>query len=345
MKNIFALFCAVVFLTLPGAVWAAGTLNVFIWSEYIDPAVIEAFEKKYDVEVKISTYESNEDMVAKLQTPGGDQYDIIVPSTYFMTSLKALNLIQPLNHEKLPNLKNLDPIFTEITADPGNKYSVPYQWGTTGLVVRHKDMSKVKPSWALLFDPKSSLGSIVIMDTARDSIGAALMYLGYSINSTDMKEIKEATELLIATKARSDFRSFSGGVGGVNEVMSSVAAVAHTYSGDAMKAQVEDPDVHYFNPEEGSEMWIDLLAVPRKAPNLENAHLFLNYLLEPEVAAELAISNQCATPNLAAKAFISEADLKNPALYPTPEQMKKLQYLEDLGSNNRIYDEAWTRIK
>lgn len=345
MKKTLAVVLAIVVFSLSATALAAGKLTVFIWSEYMDPEVIASFEKKYDVKVKLDFYESNEEMVAKLQSGGLGQYDIIVPSTYIVPTLKQLNLIQPLNHELIPNIKNIDEFFTKMSVDPGNKLTIPYQWGTSGLAVRVPEGRQLDESWGVLFDPAKEIGAFVLFDTARDTIGSALKYLGYSINSTNPKEIEEAVKLLVATKKRPSFLGFDGGVAGLNKVMSGIAAVAQVYNGETIRAQEEDSDVRYVLPKEGGEIWVDLLAIPAKAPNSENAHLFLNYLLEPEVGVQLADFNRYATPNAAAKALIPEEDLNNPMMYPSMEVVNSLEYIEDLGSANRLYDEAWTIIK
>ncbi len=346
MKKILSLTILALIMALAPAASAAGTLTVFIWSEYMDPEVISEFEKQYDVKVKLDYYESNEEMVVKLEKGGGlGKYDIIVPSTYFMPSLTNLKLIQELDHSKIPNIKNLDPMFTNLESDPGNKYTVPYQWGTSGLAIRTKDINGVKKSFGLLFDPGIQDSRFILFDTARDAMGSALKYLGYSLNSTDPKEIQEAVRLLSETKKRPNFLGFDGGVGGLNKVMGGFATVAQVYNGEAIRGSEEDPEVHYIIPEEGCEVWTDLVAIPEKAPNLENAYAFINYLLDPQVGARLATYNRYATPNAAAKAFIPQEDLDNPVLYPTLESLKNMEYIKDLGSANRLYDEAWTAIK
>jgi len=347
MKKTLALAFMALTLGLAGNALAAGTLTVFIWSEYMDPDVIADFEKKYDVKVKLDYYESNEEMVVKLEKGGGlGKYDIIVPSTYFMPSLTNLNLIQELDHAKIPNIKNLDPQFTTLEADPGNKYTIPYQWGTSGLAVRSQNIEDVPKSFGLLFNPAlNRKNSFLLFDTARDGIGSALKYLGYSLNSTNPKEIEEAVRLLSEIKKLPNFLGFDGGVGGLNKVMGGFANVAQVYNGETIRAGEEDPDVHYIMPEEGCEIWTDLVAIPQKAPNLENAYLFMNYIMEPEVAAQLATYNRYATPNAAAKAFIPQEDLDNPVLYPDQSKFTKMEYIKDLGSANRLYDEAWTTIK
>ena len=346
MNKFVALLGSLLFVIISASpALAAGELTIFIWSEYMNPKVIQDFEDKYKVKVRLTYYESNEEMVAKLQSGGLGQYDLIVPSTYIIPSLKSLDLIQPLNHKLLTNIGNLDPTFSKLEADPGHKYTVPYQWGTSGIAVRSKDISKVKPSLGLLFDPKAEVGSFIIFDTARDAIGAALKYLGYSLNSTNIEEIKEAVALLIATKKRGTFMGFDGGVGGLNKVLGGAASAAQVYNGEAMRGQEEDPEIHYILPIEGAEIWTDLLAIPQKAPNLDNAHLFINYILEGKVGAELATYNNYATPNMASRAFVPKEDLENPVLYPDLTKHKGMEYIKDLGPDTRIYDEAWTAIK
>ncbi|MDR1046132.1 MAG: spermidine/putrescine ABC transporter substrate-binding protein [Candidatus Adiutrix sp.] len=347
MKNLLALAALLLVFGPAAPASAAGTLNVFIWSEYMDPEVISDFEKRFDVDVREDNYESNEEMVIKLDKGGGlGKYDIIVPSTYVMPSLTNLKLIQELDHARLPNLGNLDPQFAALAADPGHRYSIPYQWGTSGLAVRSADPGQIWKSWGLVFDPNAKGSRFVLFDTARDCLGSALKYLGYSFNSTNSKEIEEAVRLLTATTKRPALLSFDGGVGGLNKVLSGIATVAQVYSGEALKSHdEEDQDVHYIIPEEGCEIWTDLVAIPQRAPNLENAYLFMNYLLDAKVGAKLAISTRYATPNAAARAFIPQEYLDNPAMYPRGPILEKMEYINDLGSANRLYDEAWTMIK
>ncbi len=345
VKTLFAVTAALwLCVAAPAPARAADeSLTVFIWSEYMDPEVITAFEEKHNIKVRLDYYESNEEMVAKLQSGGLGQYDVIVPSTYFVASLKKLDLISPLDKAQLPNLKNIAPEFTGLDVDPQGDDVVPYQWGTSGFLVRAKDTANL--SWNVFFDPQAEVGSFILFDTARDAIGSALRYLGYSLNSTDPKEIEQAARLLIETKKRKTFFGFDGGVGGLNKVMGGVAAAAQVYSGEGLKAQAEDSEVRYIIPAEGGEIWMDLLAVPKNAPNAVAAHKFINFLLEPEVGAQLSSFTSYATPNAAAREFIPQADRDNPAMYPTPEIIQKMEYMQDLGEANRIYDEAWTMVK
>ncbi|MDR2338903.1 MAG: spermidine/putrescine ABC transporter substrate-binding protein [Deltaproteobacteria bacterium] len=337
--------CAYYFFRPTASVERERNLNLFIWSEYIDPELIEEFQARHNVKVKMDLYESNEEMINKLQTGRDNVYDIIVPTTYFVPALKTLDLIRPLDHSLIPNLKNVTGNFANIDEDPGYKLTVPYQWGTSGLAVRAKDISVVPSSWKLLFDKDSTIGNIVFFDTARDALGSALKYLGYSLNTTNIDEIKQATELLIAAKEHPTFMGFDSGVAGLDKVMGNIAETAQVYSGEAIKAAKEDPELHYILPEEGNEIWLDLMAIPKNAPNAGIAHEFLNFILEPEVGAKIATFNNYATPNDAAIPFIPKGDLEDPGMYPTAERLAKMEYIKDLGDNNRLYDEAWNFVK
>jgi len=318
-------------------------LNIFIWSEYIDPKIIEQFSKENDCKVNVDLYEDNESMMAKLQGGGTSLYDISVPSDYIIPALIKNGLLAPLRKENIPNMKNLDPKFANREYDPGNKYTAPYQWGTVGLYVRKKPGETIDETWGLIFDPKKSIGSFLIMDDARASIGAALKYKGYSLNSTDKKQLREARDLLIQAKARS--LGFEGGVGVKNKILAKVCRAGVVYNGDAVRGMKEDAETVFFVPREGSEIWLDSMVIPSKAPNRDMAEKFINYILEAKIGAQLSNFNQYPTPNLAAREFINPADLKNIAIYPSAEQMKVLEFVKDLGAKTGWYDELWTSIK
>jgi spermidine/putrescine transport system substrate-binding protein len=326
----------------------AEELRIFTWSEYMDEEKMPAdFEKQFGIKVRLDIYENNEEMVAKLQAGGVGQYDIIVPSDYIMPVLINQKLIQPLDHAKIPNLGNLKPLFRETTYDPGNKYSVAYQWGTVGLMYRRdKVKDAAAQSWSVLFDPAQQPGSFWLIDSVREMMGIALVYQGHDFNSTNPMELKAAADLLVATKKTDKCMGFKPGVGGKNDVVAGTAVAAIVYNGDAIQSVTENPDVLAFViPKEGSEIWFDSMCIPAKAPNVDAAHKWINWILEPEVGAELSNYNQYATPNAAAEPFVTPEDLKNPGIYPTPDIMEKLYFTKDLGKENRIMDEAWTRAK
>jgi len=348
MRKLMLLLVALSVL-LAGTAWAADDkLKIFIWSEYMDEENMpKDFEKATGIKAQLDLYESNEEMMAKLQAGGVSQYDIIVPSDYIMPSLINLKLIQPLDHSKIPNLKNLAPKFRKTSFDPGNKWSVGWQWGTVGLIYNKIKIKEADAaSWSILFDPKKESGSFCLLDSVREMMGITLLYLGYDFNSINPKELKDAADLLIKTKKRGACLGFKGGVGGKNDLIAGVASAAIVYNGDAIQAIAEDPKkLAFVIPKEGSEIWIDSMCIPAKAPNPDAAYKWINWILDPKVGASLSNYNHFATPNDAAKPYLSKEDLANPGVWPTPEIMKKLDFVKDLGKDNRIVDEAWTMVK
>jgi len=319
------------------------TLNLFIWSEYIDPKIVADFEQQNNCKVNIDLYEDTESMLAKVQGGGAGLYDLVVPSDNLVPVMVKEKLLAPLRPENIPNLTNLDAKFTNPAYDRGNRYSVAYQWGTMGILVRKSAGKPLPDSWNIFFDPKKQEGSFMLIDSVRDQVGAALKYLGHSVNSTDLKELKAARDLIIESKKRSV--GFDGSVGVKNKILAKTAQAGIVYSGEGVRAVSEDKDTAYVIPKEGSVIWVDNLVVLAKAPHRDLAEKFINYILEPKVGAQLSAYTQFSTPNKAAKEFISGDDLKNQAIYPSAETMAKLEFLADLGGKLRLYDEVWTQVK
>ena len=327
---------------------AAEELKIFIWSEYMDEENMpKDFEKATGIKAKLDLYESNEEMMAKLQAGGVGQYDIIVPSDYIMPSLINLGLIQKLDHAQIPNIKNLGNKFQNTTFDPGNQFSAGWQWGTVGLMYRKDKLSEQDvQSWSVIFDPNKNPGAFYLIDSVREMLGIALLYLGYDFNSTEPKELKAAADLLIQTKKRQECLGFKGGVGGKNDVVAGLANAAIVYNGDAIQAIGEDPEkLGFIVPKEGSEIWLDSMCIPAKAPNSGAAHKWINWILDAKTGASLSNFNQYATPNEASRPYITPEDLVNPGIWPPPEAMQRLHFTKDLGKQNRLIDEAWTMVK
>jgi len=337
----------VVILLLPLAASPASAannkLNLFIWSEYIDPELIADFEKRYDAKVIVDVYEDESSMMAKLQDGGSALYDVIVPPDHTVPALIKLGLLAPLRHVNIPNVRNIDERFASLWYDPSNRFTVPYQWGTLGIYARKPNDKPYNESWALLFDPKEQPGPFVLIDSMRDAIGAALKYNGHSINTTALRPLLGARDVLIEAKKRS--LGFEGGVGGKNKVLAKTAVAAMAYSGDAMRGMKEDSETYYFIPKESSQIWVDNLAVCAKAPHRIVAEKFLNFILDPQVGARLADYNQYATPNKAALAHVHPDNLSNPMIYPPPEVMKRLEFLRDIERDTKVFDEIWTSVK
>lgn len=321
-------------------------VNVYMYSEYCAPELLEKFKQETGVTVRLSPYETTEEMLAKMQQAGGtSQYDVVVVSDHAIPVMTKLGLLQPIDQGKIPNLKNLDPQFANAPYDKGNKVSVPYQWGTMGIMYRKDKVPQLEPTWGVFFDPAKQPGNYVLIDSMRDMFAAALLLEGKSINSKNPAELKRAGELMLAAKKSPKCLGFEGGVGGKNKVAAGQAVMAIVYNGDAVRAMGEDPNIAFVLPKEGTEIWVDAMTIPAQAPNAAAAHQFINFILDPKNGAELSNFNQYATPNAASMPFIKEADRKNPAIYPSQDEIKKMQYLEDIGDATRLYDEVWTTVK
>jgi spermidine/putrescine transport system substrate-binding protein len=318
-------------------------LNLFIWSEYIDPAVVADFEKQFDCKVNIDLYEDVESMLAKVQGGGAELYDLVVPTDHIVPAMIKLNLLAPLRHANIPNLTNLNERFISPAYDRGNKFTAAYQWGTLGILTRRESGKPVPDSWSVFFDAKQQAGSFLLMDSVRDTIGAALKYKASSVNSTETKDLKVVRDILIEAKKRSI--GFDGSVGAKNKVLAKTAKAALVYSGEGVRAMIEDTNTVYVIPKEGSVMWVDSLCVLAKAPHRDLAEKFINFVLEPKNGARISAFTQFSTPNSAAKGFLKPEDLSNPAVYPPDDVMARLELLNDLGAKLRLYDEVWTQVK
>lgn len=340
-------FCLIVALLLHAPVKAA-ELNVYIWSEYIDPDIVAEFEERHGIKVNLSLYESSDEMLAKLQYAGGiSQYDVVVASNMMVPLMTRLKLLQPLKLEKISNRKNLEASFLDPAYDPGTKYSLAYQWGTVGLMYNKAKFPDFEPSWSVIFDRKKEVGTFVLIDEMRDQLGVALIYLGYSANSTNPDEVRRAGKLVLDAKKSPNAQGFEGGVGGKNRVAAETVDMAVVWNGDALRAIGEDEEDRfaYVIPKEGSIVWADMMAIPARAPNPEAAHRFINFILDGEIGARLSTYTEYASPNAAAKQHLDAAALENPVLYPPPSVMKKLEYQREVGEHSRLYDEVWTAVK
>ena len=316
-------------------------VTVYMYSEYIDPALVARFEERTGIKVRLDVYETTEDMMAKVkQSPG--QYDVIVVSDHAIGVLAKLGALGRLDLSRVPQAANVDERFVKPPYDPQGAYSLPYQWGTVGLVYRKDMAGYLEPTWAVLLDPDRQPGPVVLMDSMRDMMAAVLLYNGAPMNSRDPQQIRAAADTLIKAKT-GKVLGFEGGVGGLKKVLAGEAVVAMAYNGDVLREA--DENVGYLLPREGSIVWVDAMTVSAASRNLEAAYQFINFILEPANGADLSNFNRYATPNKASLPMISDEDRGNPAIYPGPEASARLDYLVDVGEDTRLYDEAWTRMK
>ena len=326
----------------------SGELNFYNFAEYMDPKILADFKAKTGVKVNESYYESTEDMIAKLQHGGGvSQYDLVVVTDRAVPQMARLGLIAKLDHAQLPNLGNLDERFQKLDVDPGNQYSVAYQWGTVGILYNKTKIPDFQPSWGAIFDPAMQKGRFLLLDEMRDMMGVALRYKGFDVNTVKPEEIKAAADAIIAAKRSKKALGFEGGVGAKNKVAGGSADLGIVWNGDAFRAIEEDKKhrLEYVIPREGSMIRTDTIAITGQAPNAAAAHQFIDFLLDPQVGGRLSNFNKFATPNKASMPFIDPADAKNPILYPSPETLATMQSLRDVGEADRLYDEAWTAVK
>ncbi|MGE0441401.1 MAG: spermidine/putrescine ABC transporter substrate-binding protein [Gemmatimonadales bacterium] len=310
-------------------------LNLYLWSDYLADDTIPNFEKEFGVRVTVDTYESNEEMAAKLMA-GASGYDLVLPSSYLFPVLFANDLLAPLNRKYLTNWGNVAPLFLDPAWDPGNVHSSPWGWGTTGIAYRTDLIPAAPDSWAVFLDAAYS-GKMTMLDDLRDVIGSFLRYRGHSLNSTDPAELAEAKRDAIAAKPH--LKAYlSAPVKG--QLIAGDVWLAQLWSGDAAQATAEKPEIAFVVPKEGSMIFVDALVVPRSAPHPRAAHEFINYVLRPEVAAAIADKTGYGTPNQAAAALT-----RTKVPYPTTEELARLEYQKDLGADAEAWDRLWTEIK
>lgn len=325
-----------------------GNLNLYNWSEYIDPDLITRFEEELGVEVVETFYDSNETMLAQIDA-GGAAYDLVVPSDYMVETMIDASLLVALDHDALPNLVNLDPLFAAPPFDPEGTYSVAYQWGTTGIGFSYDDVPDPEQlSWGLIFDPEMSApfaGKIQMLNDERETLGAALKYLGYSLNSTSEDEINEAAELLRSAKDR--IATFDSDAYD-DLLVSGETMIAHGYNGNfftAFDAADAWETLGYGIPVEGGTAWVDSMAIPVTAESVCTAHAFIDFILDAENGAALTNFNFYASPNAAASEFILAEILEDPAIYPPDEVMQNLEFIASVGDAATLYADAFVAAK
>ena len=344
-----------------GAGAAAGeepVLNVYNWSDYIDPAVIEQFTAETGIKVNYDVFDSNEVLETKLLT-GNSGYDVVVPSAYFLERQVQAGVFRKLDKSQLPNLANMDPDLQQRVAahDPGNEHAVIYMWGTTGIGYDAGKIEAIMPdapvnSWSLIFDPEivsrfKDCGVSVLEDPT-DIVGTVLLWLGRNPNSESQEDLDAAEAALLAI--RPYIRKISSAQV-IEDLANGEVCIAVGYSGDVLQAQSraeetgQAVDIRYSIPAEGALLWFDTLAIPADAAHPRNAHAFINFLMKPEVAAANSNFVYYANANAAATALVEEDLRNNPGVYPTPEVKARLQpNLTKSADFTRLLNRAWTRF-
>jgi spermidine/putrescine transport system substrate-binding protein len=315
-------------------------LNVFNWSNYVAPETIPEFEREYGVRVRYATYESNEEMAARVFS-GNSGWDVVFPTNTYVVPLRQQGLLAPLRHEWLPNLRHLEPLFRMPEWDPGLRYSVPYMWGATGIVY-HRKLGWEPCSWASLWDHRLR-GRLTMLDDPAEVFGAALKMRGHSVNSSDVGELRAAQREALRQKPL--VRAYLNA-----EVRDQLASgdvlCAQLWNTTAQQAMDASPDLRFAFPAEGFALYADNMAVLRESGRQALAHQFVNYLLRPEVAARIVTATRTATANETARRQLAPAVARNRVLYPDTQTMARGEWFATLPSAvQRLRDRLWTEIK
>ena len=317
----------------------AKVLNFYNWPAYIAPTTIPNFQKETGIEVTYDNYRSNDELVTKLSA-GSTGYDIIVPTDATLVKLIHADLVEPLDHSLLTNIGNLDQRFRNAAYDPGNKYSIPWQWGTTGIGFDKTKVGGEVSDWDA-FNLPAVKGKSSFLDEPRDAFAMALFALHLDPNTTDDDDLDQAKDYLIALKNKiksitSDYRRPLG---------SGELLLCQAYSRDVLSAQATNPKLEYVIPKSGAFSWVDSMAIPKGAKHPGNAEKFMNYILEPKVGAALTNAVNFASPNRAAEPYMDKAILDNPLIYPPADVLSTLLFQKDIGEDEQKYQTRWTAIK
>jgi len=336
-------------------------VNILNWADYLHPDAISTFEKRYKIQVVQDTFASNEALLAKLQA-GGTRYDVIVPSSYMVKQLKKLDIMSPLEHDKIKGLTNLLPRFQSPSYDRGLQISVPYTWGTTGIgfnldlvekamqgsAVASLDLTRNLAqrlnqglAWDMLWNDKFK-GRLTMLEDSREVIGTALKMQGHSYNTTDEGLIKTATELL---KKQKPLVMCYTSDQVIVELASGDSLISQVYSGDCYQARRENKNLRYVIPSDGCSIWTDNFCIPRSAPHKDFAYLWINYMLEPDVAAACANFTHYATANEKAFEKVDAELVADPNLYPGAKVLERCEEIADVGNALFYYDRMWTELK
>lgn len=335
----------------------AAELSVYNWADYIDEQILADYEEEFGVKIVYDTYASNEDLLAKLQA-GAEGYDVIFPSDYMVSIMRGLDLLAEIDIDSMSNIGNMNPDFMDPPFDPGNKYCVPYQWGTTGIGYRAgNEFFEANPptSWAMLFEPEMleqyADGGVNVLNDPRELSAAAAIYLGLDANTTDPAELDQILELILAAKPY--WKTFNSEDYPSSLLVTDEVVLTHGWSGGVAQAyyetyddDAEDGNWYYSIPTEGAVKWLDNICITKASKRYDTAVHFMNYLLDAEVGASITNYVYYGSPNEAANEFILPEILEDPSIYPSAEVQAKLTWLTEADDEGvRLYDELWTAVK
>ncbi len=317
-------------------------LNFYNWDTYIGGTTLADFKAETGISVRMDHYADNDELFGRLRA-GNPGYDVIVPTGDFVERMIAAGMLMPLDHAAIPNMANIEPAFRDAAFDPGRRHSIPYMWGTMGIGYRKSRCDGAPDSWRWLYDSDRYSGRCALLSEAGAVLGAAFKYLGHPLNTTDPKLIEAAEALIVAQKPH--LKLFAPD-NGQDLLLAGEVDIAMEWNGDILQAMAADDDISYVVPREGSIVSEDALAIPRGAPHPENAHAFINFVLDAEAGAAIAETVRYATPNAAARALLPESYTRNPGIFPSEETLAACEPALYRGQEAaRLYEAAWTRIR
>lgn len=330
------------FFSISAPLFAEKTLNIYAWGAEIPISLIQQFQQKTGIHVNFSTYDSNETLYAKLRANKKTTYDIIFPSAYYVERLRNQNLLSKLNLQQIKNIKNLDPLFNKQAYDPGNQYSIPLVWGTTGIFYNRHWIKPPPRSWKDLWQPQWQ-DQLLVLDDIREAFSIALLSLGYKPDDIDPKHIEEAYQQLL--RLVPNVKLF--GSDAIRSIMiDEDVNIGMSWSGDAYKVQLENPHVEYILPEDGFMIWLDCLAIPKNAPHLQEAYQFIDYILEASNSTQITLQYGYAITNLAGQQLLPAALRENKTIFPPKALLKKGYFQRDVGESTvELYNRYWQSFK
>ena len=347
MKKIICLSLALCALTClfsgcapAGNTESKGVVNVYNWGENIDESIFDDFEEQTGIEVNYRTYASNEILYSNLNMGGAD-YDVIIPSDYMISRMIEEDMLEKLDFANIPNFANIDDTYKNLAYDPANEYSVPYTWGTMGIIYNSSLIDEEIDSWSALFDPKYT-GQVLQFDNSRDAFATALFYLGYDVNTTDEALLREAYDLLVTQK---DVKQAYVMDEIYDKLELGEAAIGPYYAGDALMMMETNPDLRYVIPKEGSNWFVDAMCIPKGAENKANAEAFINFMCDPEIGARNMDVTGYATPLKPVFEALDEETRGNEIMFPSAEVIGRCQVYTNLPKATLdLYSKLWTDL-
>ncbi|KAB3535438.1 ABC transporter substrate-binding protein [Alkaliphilus pronyensis] len=334
------LLVASIILAMTGCSEGKPTLKVYNWGDYIDESVLVEFEEEYGIRVIYDTYATNEDMYIKIKA-GGSDYDVAFPSDYMIERMIKEDLLHEIDFNNIPNFKYISEEFKNLDYDSSNNYSVPYMWGTVGIIYNTTMVDDTVDSWDILWNEKYA-NQILMLDSQRDSIGITLKKLGYSLNTRDVNELEAVKDELIKQKplvlayVGDDVK---------DKMISEEAAMAVVWSGDAVYMKWQNPNLEYAIPKEGSNLWFDAMVIPKTSKNKENAELFINFMTSTDIAFKNTDYIGYSTPHVEARKLLDDELINDKTAYPSSEDLANCEVFKDLSDFLTEYDRVWTEVK